>query len=297
MIISDPTQYPVVFKLSERADSPLVDDVADALITVDGDIPLTSAVCRYSDRYLLDYDPFSSSTPSASSGRKVIFEFHSTSSNPASAQVLSKVWLSSTSSYSYYDGRINLRQSVSSDSTEHTAYVSNSFNSMSAVNVSDVDYWPSLLVSYSGTPLMDGSTVSFSGTASPSSSSDYVVCAASDTGLVMILFSWEYQWYLDEARTILAGSTPASLPDIDGHILCCLSIPSAGNSMKSGEILTSGLASFSNVPKGDSAPQVEIMYASGSDTLSILNSTIKIGEDGMPDQSGNTSAIYVLSAT
>jgi hypothetical protein len=215
------------------------------------------------------------------------------------AEVLLKMWVTATSFTSYRAlSVVDVRQAVNVIDTSHKLYVSPSFNTMNSVTVGGVAYWPSMSVAYAGTAFTDGSTSDFTGSASVGTSPQFVVMDGGDSGLCWITLKWTTKWYLDEGRTVLSSSPPSTLPSLNGESLVRLVFPSEGRFSLSGEIIEdAGTAAFTGIPTGNSAPLVSVIYAGMSDNVvSISESTVKLKDNGLPDQAGNESAIYELAA-
>jgi len=266
------------------------------LIGIDGGIRMVFSAVRYDGKYLLDVDQYASAVPAAASGIPVSYELAPTSSNTAEASVQLTLWTSTVKRYSYVNGAASsFRQSVTtSRDTVHHVTVSDFFNDMSPIVVSSVAYYPSVSLSYRWTPFSDGSTGVSYGTVVPGGDSPFTAMSASDRGVCFSSFSWSSSWYYDADRTIPVAVPPPSLPDFSGLVMLEVVYSDGTDMVKDGDIVSSGVASFSSIPRGDAAPLVEICYVKPDS--SVLMSTVKFKQDGMPDQVENQSSIYIVPA-
>jgi hypothetical protein len=227
----------------------------------------------------------------------VIHEITANSDDPEQAEIILKLWTSATAfGVHEYGALAEIRQPRGSSAVTHTAYASSGLDSFSGVEVSGVTYYPSVTVSYATDPFTDGASSSVSGSLSAGDTENFEVAVADDSGVVWIVFTMEAQWYLDEARTVPAASVPSSLPDLDGQIAVRTILADGGRFSKAGEVAAGGTATFAGVPKGESAPLVEISYL-GTATSGVMftdSTTVTLGEDGLPEQPGNDGAVYIL---
>ena len=295
--ISDPKSYPVIFSLSSRVATKPAEDTAVVPFLIDDDASVRGAVLRFEQKYQLDTDPFSSGVPLALPERKVIHEIAANSGDPEQTQIILKIWTSATNfQVCGYADLGEVRQPKGSSEVTHSIYVSTGLGSFSGVEVSGVAYYPSVTVSYKTEPFTDGASTSASGTVAAGVSRDFAVAAAADSGIVWILFKMTASWYLDAARTVPAASVPESLPDLNGQIAVRSIFADGGRFSQGGQVESGGTATFASVPKGNSAPIVEISYlgAASDGELFVHADVVKITEDGLPDQPGNDSAVYML---
>jgi hypothetical protein len=295
MPIPDPSIYPVIFNLSSRNSVWIAENSGPALIGIDGGSPMRYATIRFSGKYLLDFDQYAPSISAAPSGVPVVYELAPTSSDTASASVQLKVWTSTTKFHSYTSGSwSHFRQPSSSANSTHIVSVSESILAMSPVSVGGVGYYPKLSLSYSWVPFSDLATPASQGTANIGEDVQFVAMNAMDRGVAFAAFSWYPSWYYDRARTIPATSPlPAGLPPLSGSVHFQVPYSFGQDMYEDGAILSSGVASFGGVPRGDTAPLVEICYVQPDS--SVLVSAVKFKQDGMPDQVGNVSSIYIVS--
>jgi hypothetical protein len=263
------------------------------LIGVDAGSLIFSTL-RYDGKYLLDFDPFHVESIPASSGASVVYELVPTSSVTENASIQLKVWTSTVRSHSYKIGEfIAMRQEICSMDTTHSVYVSDSFLSMSQVVVGGVDYYPSVSLLYVWTPFMDDSTPLSTGTVLPGASSSFIAVDGGDRGLSYSSFSWSVSWFYDVNRSMPVATPPSGLPNLSGYILGKHIFTGGLNFLHDGALLSSGVASYGTVPRGGNAPTIEMAYVRSSD-LSVALSTVKFKSNGMPDQIGNDTSIYLV---
>ncbi len=292
-LVPDPTIYPIYFQLSKRRSVGISQEYGPGLIGMDSG-SIISATLRYSEKYLIDFDPFSPSVPSSSSGSVVEYELVPTSSSASSASIQLKVWTSASKFNSYLQGQIvSTRQEICASDTVHSMSVSESFRSMLPVVYQGIEYFPLVSLVYLCTPFSDEGATSSSGSVNTGESSQFTAMPGGDRGIIYSKISWSPSWFYDRSRTIQVSSPPEGLPSLSGSIFMRHIITAGQNFVYDGSILSSGVSSFNSIPRGENSPLIEISYVKESD-FSVMFSTVKFNSDGMPDQLSNDTSIYIV---
>jgi hypothetical protein len=295
--INDPTIYPVVFVLPNLSPVSATDETAVVpFVCVETGAELRAAVCRFSGKYLFDVDPYGSNIPLVRQGRKVVYEVAPNSKDIASAELTILVWTSATSFFVLGAGdHGDLRQTLSSEDTVHSVYLSASSVAFNAVTVGGVPYFPSLSVEYLTDPFVNGATAAASGTVSSVGGQDFTIMDGGDQGVVWVHLAVSTDWYLDAGRTVPAPIPPAETPYLSGTIIVRAIFADGGKYYKSGQVAL-GTAQFAGLLKGSSAPTTRISYLVTDvfGTVFTESMAVNLKDSGLPDQPGNTGATYLL---
>jgi hypothetical protein len=312
VVTQDPETFPVSFSVDIRRTITLDSGSTSVDFAIDdsvSDQEILRASYFFDSSFSYDRDIFTDPVvPSAKERFNVLYEMTANSTDIEAADLQVKLWTSDTSFSVVGDGTVlDVKQSASSVKTTHSFIGAIGLSNFDAVSEGGVDYYPSISVAVDFTQKYI-SSVSLPSLSIESGDTENVeIIDADNYGVLAIVFTYSLSWFFDSDRTLPVSSIPDDLPDIElVNSAVRFTFQKSSNFSVTGGVLDNGTAVFSNVAKNSSVldegkDHGDLFYIGERDSdgkiFADVQEGIVVDDNGLPIQSGNDSAVYLLDGT